>query len=163
MKRLQVIDIMSQATNLEDWNKRSEAIFRDHNGNRPDYWYQAIIVSGLFERKRNEWEQDEKETNEEVEIVHINSIKEFVDELKTTIDKIYSDELNPIRQKEAIENGTKIHEEFEKRLANGETLDELAEMQITDFTKEENTNIQFLKQDKVTKIQLVTLPIQHIE
>lgn len=63
MKRQEVIDIMSAATNMEDWNKRSEAIFRAYDGSRPEFWYQEIITSGLFERKRKEWENQEINEN----------------------------------------------------------------------------------------------------
>jgi len=66
MKQQQVIDIMSETTSLEDWNKKSKAIFRNYDGNRPEFWYKDIIVSGLFERKRKEWEEQESEIEPEI-------------------------------------------------------------------------------------------------
>jgi hypothetical protein len=117
LTRLRVIQYMLRSPSQEIWNIRQKNVFDEYGGTRPEYWYKEIITSGLFERKRIEWEWQEK-------------------------------------QKEVIERGTKIHEEFERRLASGESPNDIAEMHITDLG-----NNQCIE----PKIKLVTLPIQHIE
>jgi hypothetical protein len=49
-----VVAYMSQATSEDDWNSRRDKV-KAANGGYPGFWYQAIILSGVFDATRLNW------------------------------------------------------------------------------------------------------------
>lgn len=59
MPQLQTADevtaYMEAATTADDWEARCDTVKAAHDGHYPKFWYAAIVLSGLVERKAAEF------------------------------------------------------------------------------------------------------------
>ena len=50
-----VREYMSRALDRDDWNRRCANVKADNNGAYPDFWYEAIVTSGLIAETKAGW------------------------------------------------------------------------------------------------------------
>ena len=50
-----VVSYMRAATSENDWNVRCNAVKQANDGNYPEFWYVAIVQSGVFHQKASEF------------------------------------------------------------------------------------------------------------
>lgn len=61
-----VVAYMSEATSDSDWNKRCDEVKRVNSG-WPNFWYIAIIMSGLCAKVTAKWGGDDQ--------IHVTTLK----------------------------------------------------------------------------------------
>lgn len=54
MTQQQVVDLMNGATSESDWNNKCDQVKAACNG-YPDFWFGAIVLSGLASRVQSNW------------------------------------------------------------------------------------------------------------
>lgn len=59
MTRQQVKDFMEESKSPQEWNDNCDHI-KTVFGGYPDFWYSAIIMSGLYDATRLRWEIKKK-------------------------------------------------------------------------------------------------------
>jgi hypothetical protein len=50
MTKAQVIDLMQSSQTVQDWNKNADTVKAAFNGDYPNWWYEAIIISGVADK-----------------------------------------------------------------------------------------------------------------
>ena len=55
-----VMDFMREARGNNEWRRRCEKVKRANKGKYPEFWYEAVIQSGIRD-KAFEWDDDGKE------------------------------------------------------------------------------------------------------
>lgn len=45
-----LVPFLSEATDTDDWERRSDAVKRFHDGQYPENWYTDVITSGLMDK-----------------------------------------------------------------------------------------------------------------
>ena len=61
MQQQEVIDLMASSKNETEWNANCDKV-KSACGGYPDFWYPAIIMSGVLTKCRANWGQAPKET-----------------------------------------------------------------------------------------------------
>ena len=54
MDEKQVVDLMSSATSEKDWNSKADQV-KKACGGYPDFWYRAVILSGVMATTSMRW------------------------------------------------------------------------------------------------------------
>jgi hypothetical protein len=55
MSEDQVVSLMNSATSEKDWNNKADQVKRSCGG-YPDFWYRAVIMSGVLVRANLRWQ-----------------------------------------------------------------------------------------------------------
>lgn len=50
MDRADVVSLMESSKSSREWDANCDTVKRAHAGRYPDYWYEAILASGLARR-----------------------------------------------------------------------------------------------------------------
>lgn len=50
----ELVELMASAKSEKDWNDKCDFVIKTCGG-YPSFWYQTIILSGLLEKKAQEW------------------------------------------------------------------------------------------------------------
>jgi len=58
MTQDEVIVLMESCQTADDWRTRCDYVKAQHDGGYPDFWYDAIIRSGLGDRVAARWGSD---------------------------------------------------------------------------------------------------------
>ena len=55
-----VVEFMKDSTSSESWNNRCGYVKSANNGDYPDFWYTAVILSGVAAETTAKWGSDDK-------------------------------------------------------------------------------------------------------
>ena len=55
MKENEVVELMRSATSEDDWNTKCDYVKGMNEGKYPDFWYSAIVLSGVFSETKATW------------------------------------------------------------------------------------------------------------
>lgn len=56
MTKQEVISLMLNSKSEEDWNNNCDTVKAAHNGQYPSYWFLDIIMGGILNKSKKNWE-----------------------------------------------------------------------------------------------------------
>lgn len=55
MNKEEVVKLMESSKNEVEWNNNCDKVKESYDGEYPDFWYDAIIISGVFNETKKDW------------------------------------------------------------------------------------------------------------
>jgi len=55
MTRKEVVELMKSSKNVDEWNLNCDKVKEQFQGQYPDFWYEAILVSGVYNKTVESW------------------------------------------------------------------------------------------------------------
>ncbi len=55
MTQDQVVSLMKTSRSKAEWNRNCDQVKKAHGGKYPDYWYSAIVLSGIANDVQSKW------------------------------------------------------------------------------------------------------------
>lgn len=55
MSRQEVVSLMSSSASSQEWNTNADKVKQSYGGGYPDFWFAAIILSGVYNATSAKW------------------------------------------------------------------------------------------------------------
>ncbi len=56
MNKEQVVLLMKTSKSEQEWDSNCDKVKKSHSGDYPDFWYSAIILSGVMGMVSSQWD-----------------------------------------------------------------------------------------------------------